>query len=137
MMQTSIPTGPTGAIGRFAQPTSTYDPVASRLDVSPYVGVTRRVLRTAQKLAEYVPPGATWTRGVVTMSDGTRTKTYECQFASSARPEEPLLVRPLCRHDACTFERLFGFGCHCDGFSTERTIAIADDGRFRVESRAA
>lgn len=118
--------------GRFAQPATTYNKVASRLDVSPSVGVTRRVLSTEQKRAEYVPQGATWTRGVVTMSDGTQTKTYECQFADSSKPEEPLLVQPLRRYDDCNFERLFGFGCHCDGFSTERTIAIADDACFRV-----
>ncbi len=68
-----------------------------------------------------------YTWSPITLNMGSYSDSRDFEMETAQHPEYGQLLRPTKAYHSYHFEHLFGFGGHCDGFTTEKTIAIKSD----------
>jgi hypothetical protein len=56
-----------------------------------------------------------------------RVKLFSCQYFNiryQLQSDGTALVRPVQKYEKYEFERIFGFGNHCEGFDCNRTVVV-------------
>lgn len=81
--------------------------------VNPSAGMTVKDVTVDQSASTWSP---------CTLEIGLNSRSFQVEVTQ--HPEYGQLLRPTQPYESCHFESLFGFGGHCNGFTTNKTVII-------------
>ena len=95
----------------------TFHPTTNMIEIDPYKGMQIKRLSNDSS--------GEWTNGDLVISDMGKINNFTVSLCVNDKdPKYPIKIRPAKKYDSYTFEQFFGFGCHCDGYSTKTTIGV-------------